>query len=157
MLPGRRRDRRLEVPRGRQLPGDLGEICPLHVLHDVEERPPSLAGVQDLDHIRMLAARERVDLAAEASDRDWVVRERRGEHLERHEAPEALLLGEVDHAHSALAELAEEVVVPDAVGAVGLLGLGRVFVFWGHQVPFVTGCGPTPGEEARQPDKPENR
>ncbi len=73
------------------------------------------ARLVDLRDARVLQAPQHVRFVLEA--REHLGRRHAGvDHLERHRAARAVLLGLVDDAHAALAELGEDPVLPDAVG-----------------------------------------
>jgi hypothetical protein len=130
---------------GGELGRERGEVASLDPLHGVVGDPLRLARGEDLDDVRMVAAREGADLAAEALEREGVGGDRRGEALQRDEPPEALLPHEVDGAHAAGAEDREDPVVPEEVGAGALdveVRLGRRRVGGG-------GRGRGPGALAR--------
>ena len=94
--------------------GEIGvELAAAHQLHGEEVLPLLGApGVVDGADVRMLEAREGVDLALEHPDVLLVHEAAAADDLERHPSPRVLLLRLVDDPHAALAELAE-----DAVGA----------------------------------------
>ena len=90
--------------------------------HD-EEGPAKLrrTGVEDLGDVRVLHHRERLPLLLEAGD-DLLRIHAEIDDLQRDATPHGLdLLRHPDHAETALADLLEELVRPDAVA--GFLGL----------------------------------
>jgi hypothetical protein len=95
---------------GRLLADELLERAPGQVLHrDVVGAVP-LPAVVDADHVLMREPGRARGLAAEALDELVVLREAAVQELERHLAPELLVLGAEDVGHPAGAEPAEDLV-----------------------------------------------
>ena len=74
-----------------------------------------LAEVEDLDDVLVRDHVDRARLVEEAGDDVRVARQHRVQQLDRDLAAEDGVLGEVDDAHSALAQKARDAVVPDRV------------------------------------------
>ncbi|MCG3180811.1 MAG: hypothetical protein BIFFINMI_03174 [Phycisphaerae bacterium] len=83
----------------------------LDVLHDVEVKPLLLADAVDLHDVGVVQPRRDAGLALEALELALVGQRQRGQHLERDAAAERLLLGFVDDAHAAAADLADDAEV----------------------------------------------
>ena len=89
------------------------ERLALDELHGEIGLPLPLADVVDLDDVRVVERGHGAGLAQEALLDALVVRERRGQHLDRDVAAERRLVALVDHAHAAAAQLGDDVVVTD--------------------------------------------
>ncbi len=86
------------------------------VLHDeVRLTVGGLAEVEDLDDVLVRDHVDRARLVEEAGDDVGIARQNGVQQLDRHLAAEDRVLGEVDDAHSALAQKARDPVVPDRV------------------------------------------
>ena len=109
-LPGRTARMRaiLEPP---QLVDDQVEPLALDELHGIVADLAVLADLEDRHDVGVVELRRRPRLAAEAGQRLEVLRDLPGQDLQGHAAAEGDLLGLVDHAHAAPADLAEDPVV----------------------------------------------
>ena len=74
-----------------------------------------LAEVEDLDDVLVRDHVDRARLVEEAGDDVGIARQHGVQQLDRHLAAEDRVLGEIDDAHSALAQKARDPVVPDRV------------------------------------------
>ncbi len=107
---------------------ELVERLPVHVLHREEGEALVLARVEEADDARVVQLPRRVHLAREALLL-LLARLRRVEHeLERRLLPARLVLGEVDDAHAAAADLALDRPLADGLGRSVRLGArgGRI-------------------------------
>jgi hypothetical protein len=116
-------DHAIEVGTGETLGGlavdrrqDVGERASLDVLHREVGDALLLADGVHGDDPGMLQARHGLDLAAKALVRARKVQLLGSDQLEGHRAIERLLAREVDHAHAALAEPAQQPEVPEPLG-----------------------------------------
>ncbi len=101
-----------------------GERLTLHVVHAEERDPILLADAVDRDDPRVLQARNRLDLPSEPLATARTV-ELLGPHdLDRYLATELALLGEVDDAHAANAEAADQLEVAEFLWNAMAGGLG---------------------------------
>ena len=97
----------------------LLEVLALQELHRDEGRAVGVAAeVEDGDQVRVLHLRDRPGLASEALLELGVVRDLGDHDLEGHVAVEDGVVGEVDLAHGALAEGAQDLVLADPAGQV---------------------------------------
>ncbi len=124
-----------------QLVDDLVEPLALDELHRVEGRLAIAADLEDRHDVGVVHPRRGLGLAAEPLQRLAVADRVSWQDLQRHAAAERDLLGLVDHAHPAPADLAEDPVIADLAEprgrgrrrrgrlaprvAVGLLDLGQ--------------------------------
>ena len=113
--------RRRDAAHGPQLVDRGLQRLAVDVLHRVVVDAVLLADGEDRHDVRMVQLGGRLGFVAEAGDLPLV--EHRGERqdLERHAAVERNLLGLVDDAHAAAADLADDLVVADLLGG----GLAR--------------------------------
>jgi hypothetical protein len=82
------------------------------------------------DGVGMVDFRHRAGFAVEPLDEVFLAGELLGQHFERRRAVQADLVGEIDFAHAALAELFEDLVIADlrdGFSAFGLRSWRRVF------------------------------
>ncbi len=84
---------------------------PFH--HDVRRAVAELAEVEDVDDVLVLDVRRGFGLVEETRDDLRAATQVRQEHLHRDAPPEPRVLGDVDRAHSAFADLAANDVVTD--------------------------------------------
>jgi hypothetical protein len=125
----------------RALAHGLVEVLSLQELHRDEGRAVGVAAeVEDGHHVRVGHLRDGPGLALEAALELGVVRDLGDHDLEGHVAVEDGVVGEVDLAHGALAEGADNLVLADPAGQVLEDRPGRV-VRLNH--PFASG-GTTP-------------
>ena len=110
----------VDHPPGRQRAGpahQLGEAQALEVLHHVVERPVvGVAVVVDLDRVGVRQPGGRLHLALEPGQGDRVGPGLGLDQLQGAGALQELVLGEVDLAHPALAQLAHELVLAELAG-----------------------------------------
>ena len=99
------------LPQARQLVDDQLEPLALDELHGVEDDLAVLAHLEDRHDIGVVQPRRGPRLAAEPLQRLAVLGHDAGQDLERDPAAERDLLGLVDHAHAAAADLADDPVV----------------------------------------------
>ena len=90
--------------RQRAFAQNLAQAAPLDVFHDEERTAVDLAAVDDGDDVGVRELAQHVGLAVEALEKLRVLREVRGEHLERDRAAERELRGAVHRAHAAAAD-----------------------------------------------------
>ncbi len=100
----------------RHAPGrdPLGELLPAHQLHGQEVDAVRLLDRVDVDDVGVIERRQRPSLAPEPLEAFLTAREVGRQHLQRHLAAELRVLGEIDLAHAALAELGGDLVVGEA-------------------------------------------
>ena len=84
---------------------------PLH--HDVRRAVGELAEVEHVDDVLVLDRRRRLRFVEEARHDFRVASQVRQEHLHRDAPPQPRVLGEIDRAHAAFADLAANDVVTD--------------------------------------------
>ena len=80
------------------------EVRAVDVAHGEEQRAVLFSRVEDRDDVRVVERGGNARLAQEALAEAAVIGKVGGDHLERHLAPEALLLSAVDRAHSSSAD-----------------------------------------------------
>ena len=107
-----------------QLVEHLVQAQPLDELHDVVGRPVVLAHAEDRHDVGVVQLRRRPRLALESVPLLGVAEDLRRQELQRHVAAEGDLLGLVDDAHPAAADLAEDPVVAQLRPAARGLGFG---------------------------------
>ena len=114
----------VDDPPGRQRAGpahQVGEAQALEVLHHVVERAVvGVAVVVDLDRVGVRQPGGRLHLALEPGQGDRVGPGLGLDQLQGAGALQELVLGEVDLAHAALAQLADELVLAELAGLVQL-------------------------------------
>ena len=98
---------------------DLVQAVAGDVLHRVVADAFMSAIIEDADDIGVVQPGGGTGLGAEPPQVVLAAAELGVHHLERHVAPERLAHGLVDHAHAALAEIAEDAVVSQPLGQVG--------------------------------------
>ena len=98
---------------------DLLQRVAVDVLHRDVVDAVLLAGVVDRHDVRVVELRGALGLAQEVLQRLRILLQRVGQHLERDDAVEHGVLGLVDDAHAAAAELAEDLVAARLGGARG--------------------------------------
>ena len=110
-----------------ELAQDLVQRLPPDVLHDVVGRPLVLAHAEDRHDVGVVQLGRRPRLAAEPLAQLGVEPRVARQDLQRHVPAQRGLLGLVDHAHAAAADLAEDQVVADLADrrAVGRLAVGE--------------------------------
>jgi hypothetical protein len=87
-------------------PGDaLGQVLAPHVLEHEEAAAVHLLEAEDGPDVRVVEGGEELGLALEAPEALGVLRDLRGEELDRHRAAELRVLGPEDLAHAAGADL----------------------------------------------------
>ena len=91
----------------------LGLALPLDVLHHKVGGARALPEGIDAHHVRVFHRRHRSGFAKEEGAGRWVRGEPRGHHLDGHAPIEGGVLAQIDDAHAALAELAENPVSLD--------------------------------------------
>ena len=116
----RRARRRSGWPCPAPAPGRMGLPCDavlqrlaFQALHDDEGLALVLADVVDGADVRMVQGGGGAGLALEALERLLIAGELRRQELEGHEAAQARVLGLVDHAHAAAAQLVDDAIVRD--------------------------------------------
>ena len=102
---------RCGVARADQVP----EVAALEELHGHVDEAVLLAEVEDGDDVRVVELGGRLGLALEAAAEVGLGGEGRGDRLDRDEAVQERVLGLVDLAHRALADLPDDPVLPDPV------------------------------------------
>src|SRR6185312_11878407 len=107
------------------------EVGPLDVAHRDVELAVRLAGLVDRDHVGVLDRRRHARLALEALPEPRVAGQLGGDHLHRDGPTQAHLLGAVDDAHAAAAELGLDAAAPDDRADTGI---------WRHESWFSTTC-----------------
>jgi hypothetical protein len=85
-------------------------------LHDVIMNAQRLADSEDGDDVRMVQSSGGLRLAVEAGHALGIEERGRGQDLERDAAAERLLLGLVDDAHPAPADLADDPIIGEPLG-----------------------------------------
>ena len=98
------------------------EVLALDEFHDEEQAPLGLVDPVDRRDVRVVQARERPGLTAEARDPLAVVGEILGQDLERDVATEPCVVRAVDLAHSAPAEVGDDLVVGEGGADHGAAG-----------------------------------
>ena len=109
----RRRCGRALGPQALQVVDDQVEALAVDELHGVVEVLAVLADVEDRHDVGVMHPRRGLRLALKADLRRGVARARPGQHLEGDAPAQGLLLGLVDDAHAAAADLAQDAVVAD--------------------------------------------
>src|SRR5262249_37044599 len=91
------------------------EALAVEELHDDVRRPLRLQGpaVEDLDDIGMLNGARRARFVYESREHLLVARQILLQDLDGDAAVDARMLGDIDHAHAALAERAHDAVIPN--------------------------------------------
>ena len=121
----------------------------LHELHRVEADASLVVEVVDADEVGVVQPGETADLALEAEGEVAVVHEVLADHLDRHAPIESLVPGQVDLAHAAASQAAENGVSPRR-GRVEEDGSRGGVVDAAHGLEASTAAGPG----ARGPDGP---
>jgi hypothetical protein len=111
-------------PQPLQVGDDQVEALAVDQLHGVVEVLAVLADVEDRHDVRVVHPRRCLGLALEADLCRVVARTGRGQHLESDAPAEGLLLGLVDDAHAAPADLAQDAVVAHLLQALAVDGYG---------------------------------
>ena len=112
-----------DAAHGPQLVDGGLERFAVDVLHRVVVDAVLLADGEHGHDVRVMELGGRLGFVAEAGDLPLVEHRGEGQHLERDAAIERLLVGLVDDAHAAAADLADDLVVADLLGG----RLGRLF------------------------------
>ena len=93
--------------------GKLPERAPRQVLHNDVVGVVVLAAVVDADHVGVLEPGRRLGLTAEALDESGILGEPPVEQLQRHPAPELLILGAEHVGHASAAQAREELILTE--------------------------------------------
>jgi hypothetical protein len=88
-----------------------GEVLALDVLHGEDQQIAQLQSAVGGNHVDVVELGRRADLPQETFDRAGPIQQRFGDDLEDFEAVHQLVLGQVDDAHAAAAEFAEDLVL----------------------------------------------
>ena len=116
------RDRRLQAGGAAQPLGEVAALDPAHA----QIRPALvLAGLVDVDHVRVVERRQQPPLALEPRPERGVGRQRRRDQLQRDGALEQQVRGAVDDAHPARARLGLDPVAGELVSDAQLRAHGR--------------------------------
>ena len=116
------RDLRLE-PGGAAQP--LREVAALHPPHAQVRPPLVLAGLEDVDHVRVIERRQQAPLALEPRPERRIGRQRRRDQLQSDRALEQQVGGAVDDAHPARARLGLDPMAGELVSDAQLRAHGR--------------------------------
>jgi hypothetical protein len=102
---------RCAVRQQRAVPDDLSQVLPPHVIHREKVLPFMHADFMHRHDVRMLQDRRSRCLDPEAMNEFLAGKLTRTNHLHRHRAVQGHLPGLVDHAHPALRDFLDELVV----------------------------------------------
>ena len=89
---------------------NLGQAGSLHILHDQQQQALCLLGVVGGDDVGVRQLRRRLDFAVEAVERLGAVEQPLVDDLDGHRAFHEAVLGPVDHAHAAVAQLLVQLI-----------------------------------------------